>query len=84
MAIAPRPRDVGRLRLTAEGHYSLYTTRCMRTGNVLILPWESRFMGKKPLVYTGESRQYIDCIPKSEGGWGIEEPATSRPKKKSD
>lgn len=41
-------------------------------------------MGKKELVYTGESRQYIDCIPKSEGGWGIEEPATSRPKKKSD
>ena len=39
-------------------------------------------MGKM-LKYTGESRQYIDCIPKSAGGWGIEEPATSWPKKKS-
>lgn len=40
-------------------------------------------MGKKTPVYTEGSRQYIDCIPKSEGGWGNEEPATSRPKKKS-
>ena len=41
-------------------------------------------MGKKVLVYTGESRPYVEGLPKSEGGWGNERPVTSRLKKKTD